>query len=329
MFKHLRAGFLLFALVQSSILTSRAEAPGDLDQSFKAPPRQVQPWVYWVWTADTTPACLTRDLKEMKAKGITGCILYDVQTGRGVNWWTRNVVRRGKDYSTAPTDDYQGAYYTPIPSGPLDSWSPRWRHLVCFAAGEAGRLGIDFAVSDGLANTSGDISEEYGEQKLAWSEVSVDGPQTFNGTLREPSSVSAQEWRFHRDVAVLAVPDRDGFSVGDVIDLTSKTDSTGHLRWDAPSGSWRILRFVQVPTGARNQWGYFNDSMSAEAMDKTWAVTMAPLLAEMTPNERKAIKGIEDDSWEAGKIGWTKLFPEEFQKRRGYDLIPYLPVIAG
>ena len=306
-----------------------AQSPGNWDSGFQNPPRQSRPWVYWVWTADTTPACLTRDLKEMKAKGITGCILYDVQTGRGVNWWTRNVVRKGKDYTTVPTDDYQGAYYTEIPTGPLDSWTPRWRKLVCFAAGEAGKLGIDFVVSDGLANTSGNIPEEYGEQKLVWTETSVHGPRTFDRTLPERTDREARGGGYHRDVAVLAIPDYANFDAPDVIDLTSKMDASGHLHWDAPAGNWKIIRFVQVPTGAANQWGYYNDSMSAEAMDKTWAVTMAPLLAEMTPRERKSVKGIEDDSWEAGKIGWTKLFPDEFQKRRGYDLTPYLPVIAG
>ena len=318
---------LVLFLASSSFAVSAADE--DMAEQFQNPPSQVQPWVYWVWLADTTPAALTRDLQEMKAKGITGCILYDVQTGRGVNWWGRAVVRNGKDYGTVPTDDYKDAYYTPIPTGPLQGWSPRWRQLVCFAAGEAGRLGIDFVVSDGLANTSGPISEEYGEQKLVWSEVSVPGSQTFDGQLPEPPSVKQQEWRYHRDVAVLAVPDRPAFSVQDVIDLTSKLDASGHLHWDAPAGSWKIIRFVQVPTGAGNVWGYYNDSMSAEAMEKTWEVTMAPLLTEMTPDERKATKGIEDDSWEAGKTTWTKLFAAEFQKRRGYDLIPYLPIIAG
>lgn len=319
---------LLFLLI-AFILPATARSSEGLDQQFQNPPREARPWVYWVWTADTTPACLSRDLKEMKAKGITGCIIYDVQTGRGVNWWTRNVVRKGNDYTTTPTDDYRGAHYAPIPTGPLQSWSPRWRQLVCFAAGEAWRLGIDLVVANGLANTSGPISEKYGEQNLAWSEVSLDGPQSFDGSLPEPPSIKAREWSFHDDVAVLAVPEREGFTVSDVINLTSKLDSAGGLRWDVPSGKWKILRLVQVPTGADNQWGFFNDSMSAEAMDQTWKVTMAPLLAEMTPDQRKAVKGIEDDSWEAGKIGWTKLFPEEFQNRRGYDLIPYLPIIAG
>jgi len=328
--KNLKYLLWLPILAVSATAAMAVDSSDILAQGFQDPPRQAHPWVYWVWTdSDIPKAAIRRDFKEMKAKGITGCILYDVQTGRGVNWWDRNVVRKGKDYTTVRTDDYRDAYYTPVPGASLPTWTPHWRELVCYAAGEAGRLGIDFVVADGLANTSGPISEEYGEQKLVWSEISINGPQTFDGKLPEPASVKAQEWRYHRDVATLAVPDHDGFSETDVTNLTSQMDASGHLHWDVPAGNWRILRFVQVPTGMRNQWGYYNDSMSAEAMDETWKVTMAPLLAEMTPDERKALKGIEDDSWEAGTISWTKLFAQEFQKRRGYDLIPYLPIIAG
>lgn len=327
--KTLKQFFLISVLASLAVGSAPAQSSDAVQAGFANPPHMARPWVYWVWTADTTPAALTRDLVEMKAKGIAGCILYDVQTGRGVNWWERTVVRNGNDYRTAPTDDFHGAHYAPIPGEPLQSWSPRWGQLVCFASGEAGRLGIDFVVANGLANTSGPISERYGEQKLDWSETSFKGSQTFNGTLPKPGSVKPREWRFHRDVAVVAVPNRPAFSVDEVINLTSRMDSSGHLNWQAPPGDWRIFRFVQAPTGAANQWGFYNDSMSAEAMDETWKVTMEPLMAEMTPYERKALKGIEDDSWEAGKIGWTTLFPEEFQKRRGYDLIPYLPIIAG
>lgn len=319
---------LLPALTVLSVKSIADESCPNLDQQFKTPPREAWPWVYWVWLDGDIPhAALTRDLEGMKAKGIAGCILYGNQSG---HWsWSAKAVRVGKDYRSVRTDAYDGSYMTPVPGVPLVTWSPHWRELVCFAAEECGRLGIDFVVANGLANTSGPISEKYGEQKLAWSKISLDGPQTFNGLLPEPPSVKAREWHFHIDVAVLAIPARPGFSASDVINLTARMDRSGHLHWKVPRGSWKILRFVQVPTGAANQWGFYNDSMSAEAMDETWKVTMAPLLAEMTPSERKALKGIEDDSWEAGKIGWTKLFRKEFQKRRGYDLIPYLPVIAG
>jgi hypothetical protein len=329
---------LFFFLIVSELLwvaTGGAESPKTLENQFQTPPQLARPWVYWVFTGETTRAAMTRDLEEMKDKGIAGCILYECQSMRGHNWWDTTAVLTNKDYISVPTSDYPNPYYTPIPNGAYVTWSAHWRELVRFASKECGRLGISFVISDGLANTSGNISEEYGEQKLVWTETPVRGGQVYDGTLPEPRIQEPKgdfphpAWKnFHRDVAVLAFPDQDGFSSEKVINLTAKMDAAGHLHWQAPEGNWKIIRFMQVPTYARNVWGYFNDSMSAEAMDKQWEVTMAPLLKEMTAEERRGLKGIEDDSWESGITTWTKLFPEEFKKRRGYDLIPYLPIIA-
>ena len=35
------------------------------------------------------------------------------------------------------------------------------------------------------------------------------------------------------------------------------------------------------------------------------------------------------DSWEMGAQNWSDNFREEFENRRGYDLLPFLPVYAG
>ena len=336
--KNLKQLFLLHVLAASSIMAAGAGVPDNLEQQFQIPPRRAQPWVYWVWLDTDIPrATITRDLEEMKAKGIAGCILYGNQSG---HWsWPDKLVFSGKDkdYRPVRTDEYTNSYMTPMPPlSPLVTWSPHWRSLVCFSAKECARLGLSFVVCDGLANTSGPIAEEYGEQKLVWAEASVHGPQTFDRTLPEPlelgkKSPHSKPKRYHllRDVAVLAVPDQDGFSTNKIVNLTAKIDGAEHLHWAVPEGSWKIIRFAQTPTGTRNAWGFYTDSMSAEALDKTWDVTMAPLLKEMAPEEHKALKGIEDDSWEAGTTTWTKLFPEDFRKRRGYDLIPFLPIIAG
>jgi hypothetical protein len=327
---------LALLLLLSSMISGRSASAEDLAQQFQTPPRQARPWVYWVWLETDIPReAISRDLEEMKAKGIAGCILYGNQSG---NWkWRGDAVLTNKEYQLVENDAYTNSYMTALPPGiPLVTWSPHWRELVRFAASESARLGLDFVVCDGLANTSGPIPEEYGEQKLAWTETSIHGPQTYDGALPETAATVSKSKSahpgprpYHWDVAVLAVPDQDGFSAGKAINLTTQMDAAGHIHWDVPEGNWKIFRFVQAPTGARNAWGYFNDSLSAEAMDKQWEVTMAPLLKEMTPEERRGLKGIEDDSWEAGKTTWTKRFPEEFIKRRGYDLIPFLPVIAG
>jgi hypothetical protein len=41
------------------------------------------------------------------------------------------------------------------------------------------------------------------------------------------------------------------------------------------------------------------------------------------------LKYMETDSWECGGMNWTDTFAEEFMHYRGYDLLPYLPVVAG
>jgi len=289
----------------------------------------------WLHT-DTTPAAITRDLEQMKAKGIAGFLLYDAGAGHASREYQYKTILVGKEFQYVRADDCTNAYDTPIPAKPLATWSPRWRELIRYVAKESARLDLKFCLTMGLSAVSGPITEEYGNQKLIWTEKAVSGPATFDGILPETPSVNAPEGanqpptpHYRRDVAVVAIPDTTDFPASQVIDLTSKMDASGHLHWDVPEGKWKILRYFQVPTGTRNSWGYFTDGLSAEALDKTWEVTMAPLLKEMSPEERKGIIGVEEDSWEGGATAWTKNFLEEFKQRRGYDLTPCLPVLAG
>lgn len=332
--------FVLFVFVILSTTAGGKSLPENMDQQFQTPPTQARPWVFWMWLhADTTHAIITRDLEEMKAKGIAGFILYDAGTdsaGPAAKGYQYRTVLVGKEFQYVQAADLGNAYITPLPTRPLATWTPRWYELIRFVASESSRLGLKFCLTIGLSAVSGPIPAEYGEQKLAWAETSVQGPQTYDGTLPEPHYTIPRgnfprpgPKFYHRDVAVLAVPEHDGFSTNEVIDLTAQMDDAGHLHWAVPVGSWKIIRFMQVPTGSHNDWGYFTDGMSAEALDKTWAVTVAPLLKEMTPRERKGIIGLEEDSWEGGSNTWTKIFPEEFKQRRGYDLTPWLPVLVG
>ncbi len=52
----------------------------------------------------------------------------------------------------------------------------------------------------------------------------------------------------------------------------------------------RILRFIQRPKNVFERWGEqyatYCDLLSPEGIEKAWSLTMAPLLKEMTPEER-------------------------------------------
>jgi hypothetical protein len=305
----------------------------ELSNGFIHPPNSAAPWVYWVWLGvDTTPAAMTYDLEQMKAKGIAGFILYGNQTGSISPREIPAQVLVEKDnrfeYEYVKNGDYADFHTTLIPFQALSDWTPLWRKRIRYVAKEAARLDLKFCLAIGLAGTSAHIPEEYGNQELIWTETSANGRGEFDGILPALGPHDRPSG-YRRDVAVLAIPDVSEFAPSQIIDLTSEIDASGHLTWKAPAGNWKILRFSQMATGAHNQWGIFSDAMNPEALDKLWELTMTPLLQEMSPEERKGLVGLEDDSWEGGKFTWTRNFPEEFRKRRGYDLIPYLPALAG
>ena len=133
------------------------------------------------------------------------------------------------------------------------------------------------------------------------------------------------------DIVVLAVPDTTNdvplAAVRDVSRYLNR--ETDVFEWpDAPEGKWRIFRVGYVPK-VFGWMGCYIDHMSKEAFDAHWARVMTPLLAALAPDERAALKGVMCDSWEAGTVSWTDTFAEEFRRRRGYDILPWLPAKAG
>ena len=120
-----------------------------------------------------------------------------------------------------------------------------------------------------------------------------------------------------------------------IVDLGTKMDSGGHLAWDVPAGQWTIVRFGHTPNGRSNHpapvegTGLECDKLSAEAAQAHWDGSMGKLIAELGPLVGKSFNNVLIDSYEVGTQNWTPKFREEFQRRRGYDLIRFLPVLTG
>lgn len=56
----------------------------------------------------------------------------------------------------------------------------------------------------------------------------------------------------------------------------------------------------------------------------------AQVFEKTTPEvAREVLKYMHVDSWECGSQNWSATFAAEFKSRRGYDLMPYLPLLAG
>ena len=124
-------------------------------------------------------------------------------------------------------------------------------------------------------------------------------------------------------------------AASEIIDLTPFVKE-GRLQWKAPEGGeWRVLRLAAVLTGAKskhgraNLLGYECDKLSAEAATLHWNSYMQPILDTLRAEGTCWVEGVCMDSHEGGSQNWTPRMLEEFQKRRGYDLQPYLSMLAG
>ncbi|MEO6525688.1 MAG: glycosyl hydrolase, partial [Gemmatimonadaceae bacterium] len=120
-----------------------------------------------------------------------------------------------------------------------------------------------------------------------------------------------------------------------VVDVTRYLRADGTLAWNAPAGRWTILRIGHTPT-ARMQnapsdtgQGLEVDKFDAAAVQFHFDAYFGKLYESLKPLAAKKLLGALVDSYEVGMQNWTPSFPAEFRKRRGYDLVRYMPAMTG
>jgi hypothetical protein len=136
--------------------------------------------------------------------------------------------------------------------------------------------------------------------------------------------------------ATRVAPQEADVAIEDVVDLTGRLSPDGQLEWDVPPGRWTILRFgytlVVFPSMVRPdraKW-YFCDVLSQEAAKMAFRGLPEKILETAGPFVGRTLKFLHEDSWEVvWNMFWTPSFPEEFKRRRKYDLRSYLPALAG
>jgi hypothetical protein len=143
-----------------------------------------------------------------------------------------------------------------------------------------------------------------------------------------------------RDLYGFATPpvaESDAVRKSTVIDLTSKMRPDGTLNWTPPPGEWVVLRFGYSLLGSTNAPAPAEAiGLEADKLDRrfvkdyfdkyldNYKQTVGPGLMG-----KKGIRYVVNDSWEAGSPNWTDKMVEQFKKLRGYDPLPWMPVLAG
>jgi hypothetical protein len=341
-FLALTSGFPLYIHAAMGATVAPWEMPdpvSDLAAAFTNPPNVTRPYVLWMWMgSNISREGITLDLEAMKDAGIGGATIFSLADT--LIPWSGVILK-------SPTPE-------------IVTWTEPWWKMVRHAASECRRLGLDLILHNcaGYESSGGTwITPELAMQEVIWSEQKIQGGRQIKTTLSKavvdphPHSQFPELYipalgkiaapivegrkTHYRDIAVIAMPSAGIPSTDLVFDLSAKMNADGELTWEAPEGEWSIYRFGHTTTGAMiqpAQWdaiGLECDKMSMEAVTFHVQHVLDEIGKHLGDLAGAALSTFYCDSYEAGDPTWTPKMAEEFRNRRGYDILPWLPVLAG
>jgi hypothetical protein len=338
-----------------------ADAPS-LDAGFVDPPHAYKPHTWWHWmNGHVTREGITRDLEDMKRIGIGGFTLWNTQEGTppgpvtyaSEEWWAlldhtmREAGRLGLEmgmFNGSGWSSTGAAFVTPDKA----MQEVAWTETEIRGPGTVKRklpvpraaLGIERDMKkDPLINRRYYMPRETVE---GWfRDIAVfavpslpDGEKPWRlREWREKAGFGKLVDRFAPDLR--EAPPGQVIPEEKLIDVSRFMSEDGVLDWEAPPGSWTILRMGYQPTGRSNHpaseggKGLEIDKMSTAALDSYWEGFLDRVVATAGPRIGQTFSTICLDSYEVGHQNWNKDFAESFQAAMGYDIRRYLPVITG
>jgi hypothetical protein len=337
----------------------------DLRTGFATPPASARPWVYWVWMdGNLNEKGITDDLEAMNRAGIGGVIIMEVNVGipRGtVDFlspeWRRlfkHVVREAERIGIQVTL-ISGPGWTGT-GGPWITPEISMHHLVGSAIEVTGPALLDSVLPRPLRRPAffgdGALPPAQEEAKNSfYVDVTALAFPTPSGNeritdidekalyVRAPySSQPGVRPSLPLPDDHMQIPPAASIPAAKVIDLSGHLAKGGRLQWNVPEGKWTIMRFGRTATGANTRpapmpgFGLECDKLDTAALNTHFNTFFGTLLREV--GEKKSVGSggwtmLHIDSWEMGAQNWTDAFRDEFLRRRGYDLFPYLPAMTG
>ncbi len=261
----------------------------EVASNFKTPSSVYSMTFYWGWDGPVDEKVIARDLKEYSSKNV-----------RAV---------------TLEAGYHMKAKYL----------SPEWFALVKYTVEQARENGMRVWLVDEGKYPSGFAGGKF-------SELCPDlTMQTFRVTDRFTAKGGEIVDRQVKDntICAVAVNETDGNSK--VLESVN-----GRLNWTAPDGQWRIhvieqqfrtsaTRSVNNPKiGAKDGTHALCDYLKPEAVEKFIEWTHEEYKKVVGDEFGKTVLGFRGDEPDYGIIPWTDMIIDRFQKRKGYDIRPYL-----
>lgn len=354
---------LLLAI--ATLVSASNAAATNLGALFSNPPHAAKPWVYWFWMdGNVSREGISTDLQAMHDVGLGGVILMEVDVGvpRGpvrfmsAEWRelfrhaAREAERLGLEITLNAGPGWTGS------GGPWVKPEQSMQHLVASTHSVLGPSRFEgrlpqpkprkphFVHAPLPPSTQAAYDSFYRDVAV----VAVPGGDSAPGLsdvdekalyYRLPYSSHPNVKAFLGTPIAPVHPPTTGIArARDVVDLTALLKPDGSLSWDVPDGHWTLFRFGRTSTGANTRpapepgIGLESDKFDVAALDAHFDVFVGTLLRDLGRRPKHPRSGwtmLHIDSWEMGAQNWSERFRDEFQRRRHYDPLPYLPTLTG
>ncbi len=288
-------------LVASLSLSAQSASLDQLRRGFENPPDDARIMVRWWWFGPAVEKPeLEHELQAMKRDGIGGVEIQPV-------------------YPVVLDDPAHGVRNLPY-------LSDDFLDALRFAAQKARELGLRVDVTLGSGWPYGGphipVTQAAGRLRCDRVEVPLNA-----ASIALPSLENGEKFI----AAFLASGDAHAFSAAGL----KRVDNIAGGRLQVPKGlaGPRVVLFFissrtgqQVKRAAIGAEGFVLDHYSRAAIEHHLAVVADRLMQAFGPNPPYAVFS---DSLEVMGSDWTPDFLDQFKKRRGYDLTPLLPALAG
>jgi len=339
---------ILMLLLLSCLSSGISQGKDDLSKNFATPPAEARPWVYWFWlNGNITKEGITADLEAMKRAGIGGVLIMEVDQGAPVGpvafmsdrWrelfkhMVSEAHRVGLEVNMNNDAGWNGS------GGP---WVPLDKAMQVVVTSEMQIPGgKKFAGQLPQPRANGGFYRDITVLAFPTPEdptnaaYRVQNPQakgmSWGGMFSGSFEIAPA-----RNIPSEFVVDREK-----IMDLSAQMDTNGALTWEAPSlpgagsGEWTVIRFGHTFTGARSHpapatgAGPECDKLSPAGVEANYTGMIGKLVRDVGPLAGKTFAATHVDSWEVGSQNWTPRMREEFKRLRGYDMVPFLPVLTG
>ena len=335
-----------------STRNSEGDASGSIRQQFQSPPKKYRPLARWWWPGnDVTDEELRREIDVLNKAGFGGAEIQPFVKGFATKDMTESEMRQVNSFASPSFFGHVGV-----------AAEEALKHdmFIDYTFGSGWPFGGGVEITPELASVELRSTHQSIEGPAKFHEQ-LQVPSVTDGHLSNESDTLKglpDGWAERiknrtKVVAVVAVRGQDAQWVrnqgggreravarsgelerGTSVDLTANLQPDGTLKWSVPPGTWQLFVFCSLPTAQRVNAGagegsqLVMDHLSSDAFAahaKRVGDNAIPFIGKFFGN---GLRAIFCDSLEvSANLFWCDDFLAEFRRRRGYDLVPYLPIL--